>query len=187
MMMDLLLLAIIAISALLGLLRGFIASISGLLAWLLAIWAALRFGMDVAIGLFETAAPTWGQRGVAYLAVFVVVLIVASMLSVVLRGLVDSSALLKAPDRALGLGFGLVRGVVLAALVLVVLRLTPWIEPHRWQDSQAAAWLTTPKPSETAALPWNGFSADTWPPFNDATTAVHNDARLRAAEPVSSP
>jgi len=141
MMIDLLLLAVIAISALLGLLRGFLASISGLLSWLLAIWAALRFGNTVTYWFTQIAEPSLWQRCGGYVGVFLAALLLASLLSMALRNMVNSTVLLKTPDRALGLGFGVIRGVVLAAVALVLLRLTPLAEQEPWQTSQAAALL----------------------------------------------
>ena len=43
-MFDLVLLAIIGISALLGLMRGFVGIVVGAASWLLSGWAALQFG-----------------------------------------------------------------------------------------------------------------------------------------------
>jgi|GEM_PF-889649 len=146
MMIDVLLLAVIAISALLGLLRGFLASISSLLSWLLAVWAALRFGNEAAYWFANTAELTLWQRCGGYVAVFLAALLLASLLGMVLRNVVNSTELLKTPDRALGLGFGVIRGVVLAALALVLLRLTPLAEQAPWHESQAVAWLA-PMPS----------------------------------------
>jgi len=141
MMIDVLLLAVVAISALLGLLRGFLASISGLLSWLLAGWAALRFGNEAAFWLAKGAEPTLSQRGGGYVAVFLAALLLALLVGMALRNVVNSTVLLKTPDRALGLGFGVLRGLVLAAVALVLLRFTPLAEQEPWQNSQATAWL----------------------------------------------
>jgi len=169
MMIDVLLLAVVAISALLGLLRGFLASISGLLSWLLAGWAALRFGNHAAVWLANGAAPSLSQRGGGYVAVFLAALLLALLLGMALRSVVNSTVLLKTPDRALGLGFGVIRGVVLAAIALVLLRFTPLAEQEPWQHSQAAAWLA-PMPS-LAQMPLPDMSSMNLQRFQHAMPA----------------
>jgi len=153
MMIDLLLLALIAVSALLGLLRGFLASISGLLSWLLAGWAGLRFGKQAAYWLAKGAEPSLSQLGGGYVAVFLAALLLALLVSMALRSVIHSTVLLKTPDRALGLGFGVIRGVVLAAVALVLLRFTPLAEQEPWQDSQAVAWLAPVSLPSLAQMP----------------------------------
>ena len=54
---DWVLLAIVAVSALFGLMRGFIGVAASLLAWVLAGWAAFHFGADVALLLARDGDP----------------------------------------------------------------------------------------------------------------------------------
>ena len=58
---DLLLLAIIAVSTLLGLLRGFVGVLASLLAWLVAGWAAFHFGARLALALAGSDTPSAGM------------------------------------------------------------------------------------------------------------------------------
>jgi len=48
---------------------------------------------------------------------------------------------LQAADRALGAGFGLLRGAVLLLALATVVSLTPAAHSPAWHDSQGAAWL----------------------------------------------
>src|SRR5690606_39653081 len=54
---DLVLLAIVAVSALFGAFRGLIGVLASLAAWILAGWAAFRFGGEVALLLAGDAQP----------------------------------------------------------------------------------------------------------------------------------
>src|SRR3546814_15374400 len=79
---DLLLLAVIGASTLLGLVRGFIGVLASLLAWVLAGWAAFRFGARVALALSGGAEPGAGQLmagyGLSFLGVLLFVGVVGS-------------------------------------------------------------------------------------------------------------
>ena len=114
-MIDLLLLGVIVVSALFGLMRGLLATVFGVLGWLLAGWAAFRFGHDASVMLSGGATPTLGQYAAGHAIAFFGVLLVVSAIGLLLRGVVDSTVLLKGPDRLFGFGLGIVRGVLVAA------------------------------------------------------------------------
>ena len=48
---------------------------------------------------------------------------------------------LNGPDRVLGAGFGLARGVVVALLVATLVNMTPLAQWGPWQSSRGVAWL----------------------------------------------
>lgn len=143
-MIDLLLLGLIAVSALLGLMRGLLATVFGVLGWLLAGWAAFRFGHAATLMLSGGAAPTLGQYAAGHAVTFFAVLLGVAAIGMLLRGVVDSTFLLKGPDRLLGFGLGIVRGVLLAVLAVLVLGFTPVADGEEWRRSQVASWLRAP-------------------------------------------
>jgi membrane protein required for colicin V production len=118
-LVDLLVLAIIGISALLGLSRGFVREMLGLGSWLLAAYGAWRLGPD----LLPTANRLLDNPDLAgiaaYGAAFLGLLIVLSLASNLIGRMVRLSAL-GGLDRTLGLVFGVVRGaaVLIAAYIL---------------------------------------------------------------------
>jgi membrane protein required for colicin V production len=118
-LVDLLVIAIIAISALLGLSRGFVREMLGLGAWLVAAYGAFRLGPQ----LLPFANRTLGNPDIAgiaaYAVAFIVLLIVLSLAANLIGRIVRLSAL-GGLDRTLGLVFGAVRGAVLliAAYIL---------------------------------------------------------------------
>ena len=137
---DLLLLAVIGVSTLLGLMRGFIGVLASLLAWLLAIWAAFRFGASAALALSGGAAPGAGQLLAGYGLSFLVVLIAVGLFGWLLRKLVHSVGL-SGIDRALGFALGLVRGGLVACVLVLLMGFTTLPREPGWQQSQVVAVL----------------------------------------------
>ena len=130
-LVDLLVLAILGVSALLGLSRGLVRELLGLGSWVLAGYLAYQFGPQVqpmmrqAVGDPDLADPA------SYILVFVVVLIALSLLANLIGRVVRVSAL-GGLDRTLGLVFGLGRGALL--LVAAYIPLALMLPPDRWPE-----------------------------------------------------
>src|SRR3970282_1071997 len=95
------LLAIVAVSALFGLMRGFVGVAASLVAWVMAGWAAFRFGGGVALMLARDGDPSAGQLFAGYALSFLVVLLVVGLVGWLLRKAGDSVGL-SGLDRARG-------------------------------------------------------------------------------------
>lgn len=144
---DWVLLAIVAVSALAGAMRGFIGVLASLAAWVLAGWAAFRFGGDVALLLAVDGDPSAGQLFAGYALSFLVVLVVVGLVGWILRKLVHTIGL-SALDRLLGLGLGLARGAFIGCALVLLLGLTSLPREPTWQQSRVvpvfvpgAQWL----------------------------------------------
>jgi membrane protein required for colicin V production len=115
---DVLILLILLASTILGLLRGFVREAVSLVFWLIAIWAAWKFGplVEPHLGgmLAESKVAPWIGRVVVLLIVLGVGLVVGMLLSYF-----TSSVGLGPLDRIIGLIFGLVRGTVLVGLMII--------------------------------------------------------------------
>ncbi len=155
---DLVLLAIIAISALLGLWRGLIRVLVSLAAWLLGGIAAFLFGSVVAQFLAGAADPRPVHLLAGYGAAFIGAFLVVVAIGWVVRRLVQSIGL-SGVDRALGLAFGVVRGAFIACLLVLVMGFTSFPQRPGWRDSQllplllpGAQWASTLLP-DWSALP----------------------------------
>lgn len=118
--LDIIVIGIVALSALFAFARGFVKEALSIAAWVGA-------GLITLYGLPQLrpfahkyiATPLLADAA-AGTALFVVSLIVLSLLTSAIAGRVKQSAL-SAVDRALGLLFGAARGVVLACLAFIVL------------------------------------------------------------------
>ena len=111
---DYLLLAIIAVSALLSLWRGFVKEALSLASWIVALWVALLFFNDLGDALARWIDTPSVRNAVAFGILFVVTVLIGSMVAY-LAGQFVAKTGLTATDRALGMIFGIARGVVIVA------------------------------------------------------------------------
>jgi membrane protein required for colicin V production len=145
---DLIIIAILALSALLAFMLGFVREVLSIGAWVGAALATI-YGFPIAqpfarkyieVALFADIA--------AGVAIFVVALIVLTVLSHALSRNVRDSAL-GAVDRSLGLLFGLVRGAVLVCLAYLVMA---WAIPQEDRPVWVAQSRTLPLVQQGAGL-----------------------------------
>jgi membrane protein required for colicin V production len=132
---DYIIIAIIGLSALIGLARGLIREVISLLVWIAALAAAWFFYEPVAEQLTPWISTPSVRIGVAVLILVFAALIVGAILGYLLATLVDRTGL-TGTDRLLGVVFGAARGVVLVALVVFLAALTPITEDPWWDQSQ---------------------------------------------------
>ena len=132
---DLLLLCVIGLSTLLGLMRGFIGVLASLLAWLLAAWAAFRFGARIAVLLAGGADPSAGQLFAGYGLSFLCVLLFVGIVGWAVRKLVHAVGL-SGIDRMLGMVLGLVRGGFVACVLVLLMGFTTMPREPEWRQSQ---------------------------------------------------
>lgn len=140
---DSIIVAVIGISIIVGIVRGFIREAVALATWLVAIWAAWRFSgfLHPYLGgvLESSEQKAWVARGIVLLAV----LLIGALVGTVLSWVTNTAAGLSLIDRALGFLFGLTRGVLLVgfgALLGTSLHLEqePW-----WQHSKLMPYAET--------------------------------------------
>lgn len=131
---DGIILGIAVLSALVGLYRGFIRETLSLISWVLAFWAAFTFSEPASAHFVQYIESPQLRIVAAFGALFVVTLLVLSILSYLLHRLLMVSGI-AGTDRVLGGLFGIVRAVVLVAVVLLLARLTAYPEEAWWQQS----------------------------------------------------
>ncbi len=137
---DLVLAGVLVISVIVGLVRGFVFEVLSLLGWFVAYFAAHWFAGDLAPHIPVGTPGSGINHATAFAALFVGVLLLWALSSRLLRFLIHASPL-SLPDRALGAGFGLLRGLLLLLAVTTVISLTPLVKSPTWQASQGAQWL----------------------------------------------
>ena len=139
---DLVVLAILLLSALVGLARGFVREALGLCAWVGAAVLAGRLYGQVLPFARRTIGDDAVADPVAFAVVFVVLLIAFLLIATALGTLVRGS-LLGGIDRLAGFAFGLLRGfAVLVIAFLVVAPLLPVSEwPRAVRDSRSLRFV----------------------------------------------
>ena len=169
--MDLVLLAVIVLSAVLGLFRGFIETVVSNVAWLLAGWAAFRFGNSAGQWLASGAEPSATQAVAGYVLVFLLVLVAVVLIGKAIHAAVDAVSL-GGLDRMLGLLLGGIRGVVIACVLVLLAGFTPLTAQPAWKQSRllpvllpGADWMRAHLPHwsvpavDLGKLPLNGDNA----------------------------
>lgn len=118
--LDIIVIAVVALSALFAFARGFVKESLSIVAWVGAGFITLK-GLPQLSPVAERyiTTPLLAQIA-AGITIFIVSLIILSLLTSAIAGRVKQSAL-SAVDRALGLLFGAFRGVVIACLGFLVL------------------------------------------------------------------
>ena len=137
---DLAMLAVIALSALVGAVRGLTFEVLSLLGWVAAWFAGLWLGPWLAPHL-PLGAPGSSLNGIAAFAcAFVVVLVIWGLGARAVSAAVGKT-LLRPLDRLLGAVFGLARGVLVLLVVAALAVHTPAASSAAWRESHGAAWL----------------------------------------------
>jgi len=139
--LDLVLLAILAVSALVGLLRGIFKEAMSLVVWVAAIWVASRYAGWVSPYLGDLIPNASLRLWIARLAVLIGVLIAGGVATWLLASALRSTRL-DAPDRMVGMVFGMARGVLLVALVVALLRVAGYADQPWWRESKLVPYAT---------------------------------------------
>ncbi|MEO5573004.1 MAG: CvpA family protein, partial [Gammaproteobacteria bacterium] len=116
---DWLIVGIIALSGLIGLLRGLVREALSLIAWVAAIWVAISFSHYVAGLLVEQIPSSTVRLMAAFAGLFVITLMLAALVNYLIAKLVDKTGL-SGTDHLLGVFFGIARGVVLVAIIVLL-------------------------------------------------------------------
>jgi membrane protein required for colicin V production len=147
---DLLVIGIVGLSTVFAFWRGFVRVIASLVAWVVGVLAAIRFS-DVLGAMF----PDFGESpATRYVVAFAIILVVVLLIGALVGFLV--SRLLQAVglgflDRALGALFGVVRGILIAVLLVLFAGLTTLPRNDWWQNALSSPALVA---AALSLRPW---------------------------------
>ena len=132
--LDYIVILVILASILISLVRGFVREILSLVSWIGAIYVANKL-----TSLLEPLIPnSIAHPGVRYALAFVTLVVIGvfvlSFLSRQISRLVKVGGL-GGTDRALGIFFGLARGLLILAFLTLVIGVTPLVERHHWKGA----------------------------------------------------
>ena len=131
---DYAILAIVGISGVISLMRGFIREALSLAGWIAAFWVALAFSGVVARWLEGYVSVPSVRVGIAFAVIFFGVLLLGGLV-LRLAGLVVEKTGMSGTDRTLGIVFGVLRGVVVTALLVLLAGLTSLPRDPWWSQS----------------------------------------------------
>lgn len=153
---DYLIIGIIALSALISLVRGFVREAFSLAAWIAAFWIGWVFFRDFATRLEPWIEVPSIRLAAAFLILMVVTLVVGALVSYLVCKLVDRTGI-SGTDRLIGMLFGAARGALLVGILVLLAGLTAFPADPWWRASQLiphfqdlALWLRDWLPADVA-------------------------------------
>jgi membrane protein required for colicin V production len=154
---DLLIIAIIGVSAVISLIRGFVQEALSLATWIAAFTLAWFFFRPLAVYLEPWIDVASLRLGVAYGIILLAVLLLGALVNHFMKALVASTGL-SGTDRLIGIFFGVARGAVVVAILVLLAGLTPFPQDAWWSESQLlpyfqemAVWMKGFLPPDIAA------------------------------------
>ncbi len=121
--LDFVIIAVIGLSVITGLFRGFVKELIALCVWILAIWLSLTYSSRLDPWLQPYIHDKTARTALAFVGILLATLIVGGLFNAMLSFILKRSGL-SGTDRLLGMGFGFVRGVFIVALLMVVVKMT---------------------------------------------------------------
>ncbi len=133
---DYVILGIVAISILVGAIRGFIKEAFSLAVWAAAFLIAFQYSGALALELESHIELPSARTALAFAGLFLVVLLIGGLLTFLIGKLVEKTGL-SGTDRLLGGVFGSIRGLFLVMALMLVAGLTPVPQDPWWQNSRS--------------------------------------------------
>jgi membrane protein required for colicin V production len=132
--------AIVGLSVVLGIVRGAVREVLALGAWIAAFLVAKSYSVEASAWLAKLIGNASLQLIVAFIALFVVTLIVVSLASLLLSAAIKKIGL--GPlDRLLGLLVGAVRGLLIVLVLVLLGGMTGLPRQSDWQHALTSPWL----------------------------------------------
>ncbi len=131
---DWVILAVVAVSALISIKRGFVKEMLSLVIWVTAYFIAQIFSGHLDVLLTQWIQTPSARYGAAFGILFAATIIVGSMLSHLVAELVRATGL-GGTDRMFGIVFGVARGLVLVTAAIYGLETMKFSQDPWWQES----------------------------------------------------
>lgn len=131
---DYTIIAIIALSVLISVMRGFVREVVSLVIWVAAIIVSFIFYQYIAGLLVNIIHSDSVRIVVSFVGLFLATLILGMLINYLIGQLVSNTGL-SSTDRVLGVIFGVVRGILVVVLLMMLAGLTPFSKEQSWNES----------------------------------------------------
>ena len=131
---DYVILAIIVISTLISLIRGFVREVLSLATWVAAFIVAFLFSSKLSTVFTSFIHSQAVRLTISFAIVFIITLILGDLLSYLVSKLASKKGL-SGIDRTLGMLFGFVRGILIIAVLLLLVAMGSPEHALWWQQS----------------------------------------------------
>jgi len=158
---DYIVLVILGVSAILGMVRGLVKEVLSLLAFAVAVLAAVWWGTAASTALSAFIENAFLRTAAGYGAVFIIVLLLVGLLNLTLAGLIERTGLTPA-DHGLGAVFGLARGALIVFILVALAGHTELPQESWWQEARLSGAAVAAVQQSRAMLP---PSLSSWLPY----------------------
>ncbi|MES1954762.1 CvpA family protein [Salinisphaera hydrothermalis] len=153
---DVAIVVVVALSAIIGFFRGFLREALGLATWILAFYLAFILAQPGSAYLRQWIHSDSARLAAAFAIIFLVVLVAGAIVNYLLGRLINQTGF-AGTDRAVGIVFGVVRGVAVLIVLVLLAGVTPVPRDSWWQRSifigqleAGALWVRSYLPPDIA-------------------------------------
>lgn len=132
---DIAIVAIVAVSAVVSLLRGFVREALSLATWVLAFGISFTFSSSLAVYFADWISIPSLQMAAAFAVLFLVTLALGAWIGFLVYKIVEKTGL-SGTDRLIGVIFGAARGVLVVIILVLLAGLTPLPGDPWWNQSR---------------------------------------------------
>jgi membrane protein required for colicin V production len=120
---DLAIIAVVGLSVLTGLFRGFVKELVALCVWVLAIWLAFKYSQSLDPWLSSYLKEQSARTAVGFIIILFAILLAGGIVNALLSFILKRAGL-SGTDKTLGMLFGFIRGVFIVALIMLAVKMT---------------------------------------------------------------
>ena len=122
--LDIFILIVVILSAIVGIVRGFVREVLSVAAWVGAVWLTMTFYPQAREYMMTLIESEFWAEIAAGGGLFLIILVIFSIIAKIIGNSVQNNDLIGPLNRTLGLGFGVLRGmIILTILNVIVLRI----------------------------------------------------------------
>lgn len=141
---DAAIIIILIISVITGFINGFVKEVASLAALVLGIWGAIRFSAFTAAKLYDYFDMTGPYVGIiAFVITFGLIVVVIHFIGIIADRIVTAASL-GLVNRILGMGFGLLKSVLILSVIFVILNVIDSKRPFLPEDKIAESSFYNP-------------------------------------------
>ena len=162
---DIVFIGIIASSAVLALIRGGLSEILSLSSWFITIWIMRKFGNLVDHLIPHSITNPLIRNALVFIIIFIIIAIIIALIKKLCNKFISSIGL-NGVNYLLGVVFGVIRGILISALLIILIEIMNFDPAHSWQKAKSAMviepvviWIVDLVPERIHDLPRQTFTS----------------------------
>lgn len=162
---DIIFLCIIAFSAVLAFIRGGVSEILSLSTWFISFWLVGKIGNHVNHIIPNNITNLTIRNIIIFIVIFIVVAIFIALIKKILSGVIKAIGL-SGLDYLAGIAFGIIRGILICAVLIVILQFFNFDTKHSYEKAHLypiiapiTAWINKFMPTHTSLTTKDALNA----------------------------